>query len=216
MWKKIGHAREFVKTLGENLSKAKRIEGLGVPPASISKEEKLTHKRKDELRIMARAVLDIGRSKLGNFRKGILSITRNPKVESDNTSLSNNHQLHSTDSIMKEGFLFGPGIREKKSWVAIETCCLLVYDQYPENDESQSPACLVNLQHVDLLECTDSTGIYLRCRESDTEIGAGWSTLKFWSEDEASAASWILALRANIPNPNAHGYDLAEATGVTS
>ena len=196
MWKKIGYAREFVKTLGENLSKAKRIEGLRISPASIKREEVMISRRKDELRLMAKTVLDLGRSRLGNFRKGILSISRNPKAESSNSPSSNKYQLNAMEPFTKEGYLHGPGDRETRSWVAIGSCCFTVYDHDPGIDESQPPAYLINLQHVEGIGCMDNSGFYLQYRESDE----GLSRLNFWCEDEATASSWVLAVRSITPN----------------
>ena len=201
IWKRIGHAREFVKTISENLSKAKRIEGFRAPSAHLSSEEVIIDRRKDELRHMAKTVLDLGRSKLGNFRKGILSVTRNTKAESDITSLSHHHRKCLEGTITKEGWLFGPDSKKKRSWIVLRSCNFAAYEHDPQGIEDRSPAFLLTLRQIERIGLVDSCAFYLQFKESENSS----SQFKFWGEDEADASSWVIALRSIITNSSEHG-----------
>lgn len=203
LWKQFGHARDFMKVFSENLSKAKKLEGFKTSTSQSNgeqgpmKEDIKIEKRKEELLQIAKGVLNLGRSKLGDFRKGLIAVARHSKIEDHKQDSWYNQKSHprtlAPTSCTIEGYLLGPGSRTKRSWATIRLSHLLIYENKATADEHLSPVALVNLDKVQDLIQIDDAGFDLHFVDENETI----STLRFWGEDEATATAWTSALRCS-------------------
>lgn len=210
IWGKLENAREFMSArVSSTIAKVRReveerlesevlAEGAPRKPSAGEEKDLLADPlsiRSEELKQIAVGIMQLGKSRLTNIKKGIFSRVEKAqekmaeKPTKQGSSDSSSASLESSQSPsprFKEGYLRGPSSRGEVVWVVAKLRHLSLYKDRSDAADFQPPAFLINLQGSSCLRQKDGLSFELRL----TDEWGKERRLCFWAEEAGECAEW--------------------------